>query len=180
MPYAWAKRVKSPKCSYQCNGQERGRQWKAHGHKGRAAWTPENERSYREKMSGSRNPSWKGGVTFFRKHGNYKPIKYVRCPAEFVAMARTDGYVMEHRVIMATWVGRSLDRTEVVHHEDHDPQNNGRQNLALWPTNRAHKLHEAGRLAIGAANRWHPKDSALPSSLDSSRSSSPASPSAAA
>src|SRR5690606_10549411 len=109
-------------------------------------------------LRGADNPSWKGGVTYFRKHGNYKPIKYVRCPEAYLPMARTDGYVMEHRLFMAQMAGYCLTRSEVVHHIDHDPQNNSLDNLELWPTNSSHKLAEHGRLAVGAACRWFPRD----------------------
>jgi hypothetical protein len=107
-------------------------------------------------MRGSRNPAWKGGVTYRRKHGLYGMIKYVRCPPEFLSMARADGYVMEHRLVMARMAGRPLSRTEVVHHEDHDPTRNAEANLELWPDNRTHKLWEHGRDVGGAAVRWCP------------------------
>jgi hypothetical protein len=94
---------------------------------------------------GPNNPAWKGGVTYFRKHGNYKPIKYVRCPVEFLAMARKDGYVMEHRLIMARMAGRPLLRQEVVHHRNHDPQDNREENLELFVSNQAHKIAESAR-----------------------------------
>jgi len=100
-------------------------------------------RAFREKMSGPSNPAWKGGVTYFRKHGNYAPIKYVRCPEEFLAMARKDGYVMEHRLLVAQAMGRCLKRSEVVHHKNHDPQDNRVENLQLFASNQAHKLYEA-------------------------------------
>jgi len=93
-------------------------------------------------MTGPRNPAWKGGVTVFRKHGNYAGVRYVRCPAEFAAMARKDGYVMEHRLAVARAVGRPLTRAETVHHVDHDPTNNAEGNLMLFATNRDHKLYE--------------------------------------
>jgi hypothetical protein len=93
-------------------------------------------------MLGANNPAWKGGVTYFRKHGNYLSIKYVRCPPEFLAMARKDGYVMEHRLLVARAIGRLLLRRETVHHWDHDPENNRRSNLALFASNRDHKLFE--------------------------------------
>jgi hypothetical protein len=58
-------------------------------------------------------------------------------------MARKDGYVMEHRLVVARAMGRCLLRSEVVHHENHDPQDNRLENLALFASNRDHKLYEA-------------------------------------
>jgi hypothetical protein len=58
-------------------------------------------------------------------------------------MARRDGYVMEHRLVVAKALGRCLTRTEAVHHEDHDPTNNAIENLSLFATNRDHKMFEA-------------------------------------
>lgn len=105
-------------------------------------------------MRGANNPAWKGGVTYRRRKGNYPiSVKYVRCPAELMTMARKDGYVMEHRLIIARLAGRPLTRTEVVHHVDHNPMNNNPPNLELWPDNRSHKLAEHGRHVEGAANR---------------------------
>ena len=92
---------------------------------------------------GKSNPAWKGGVTYFNKHGNYLPIKYIRCPKEYLSMARKDGYVMEHRLIMAQELRRPLLRTEVIHHINHNPQDNRLKNLQLFQTNKAHKLFEA-------------------------------------
>jgi hypothetical protein len=104
-------------------------------------------------MMGANNPAWKGGVTLRRRKGNYGSVRYVRCPRHLLEMSRRDGYVMEHRKVMADWVGRMLTRTEVVHHLDHKPLNNERTNLELWPDNRSHKMAEHGRIAEGAANR---------------------------
>jgi len=142
-PRAWVKRVKVPVCSRSCNGVLRGREWKKHAHKGRAGWTDASLKSYREKMSGPNNPAWKGGVTYFDSHGNYPGgLKYVRCPDDFLPMARKDGYVVEHRLVVAQAIGRPLKRSEVVHHVDHDPHNNDLGNLQLFASNRDHKLHE--------------------------------------
>lgn len=129
-------------CSCRCNGIERAKELVKHSHKGRAAWTEASLMSYRNKMSGPNNPAWKGGVTYFKTHGNYQGIKYVRCPAEYATMARKDGYVMEHRLIVAMQLNRPLKRTEVVHHKDHNPRNNSPDNLQLFPSNQAHKSAE--------------------------------------
>lgn len=93
-------------------------------------------------LAGALNPAWKGGVTYFKKHGNYKGVKYIRCPAEFISMARKDGYVMEHRIMVAQAIGRPLLRSEVVHHKDHDPAHNTLDNFQLFASNRDHKLYE--------------------------------------
>ncbi len=120
--------------------------------KGRAGWTATSSASFATSMSGELNPAWKGGVTLKRAKGNYKGVRYVRCPKEFTAMARKDGYVMEHRLVMAQWVGRPLRRIEVVNHIDHNPANNLRENLELYPTNGDHKRGEVGRFVDGVAN----------------------------
>jgi len=113
-------------------------------------------------VTGERNSAWKGGATYRKRRGNYVSVKYVRCPPNLLSMARADGYVMEHRLVMARWVGRPLTRTETVHHIDHKPLNNPRSNLELWPDNRSHKLAEHGKIASGAANRLFPMDLAQP------------------
>jgi hypothetical protein len=152
-----AKRVKAQMCSQQCNGKARGREWGKHGAKGRANWTEASRQAVREKMSGPNNPAWKGGVTYKRPKRNYVGPRYVRCPPEFLPMARADGYIMEHRLVMAQWVGRMLDRTEVVNHRNRDPRDNRRENLELYPTNGDHKRGEVGRFVNGVRNRYFPK-----------------------
>ena len=39
--------------------------------------------------------------------------------------------LLEHRVIMAIYIGRPLERGEIVHHIDHDASNNNIDNLIL-------------------------------------------------
>ena len=100
------------------------------------------------KLSGQNNPAWKGGVTWKRPKGNYKGVKYVRCPIGFLQMARKDGYIMEHRLVMAQYLGRLLTKMEVVHHIDHNPSNNLITNLMLFESNAKHKRAEAGMLRL--------------------------------
>jgi len=113
----------------------------------------EGPRGPNPKLQGQNNPAWRGGVTFFKTHGNYTGVRYVRAPEWAKPMARSDGYIMEHRLVMAAWMGRLLSRAEVVNHIDHNPSNNARSNLELWPTNGDHKRGEFGRCVPGVANR---------------------------
>jgi endogenous inhibitor of DNA gyrase (YacG/DUF329 family) len=160
IPLAWLKRVKNPTCSRQCNGVLRGQEWAKHAYKASAARTPE---SYaKAAMRGAKNPAWKGGVTLKRPKGNYKGVRYVRAPEWAKPMARKDGYIMEHRLVMAQMCGFLLTRTEVVNHIDHNPSNNHPGNLELWPTNADHKRGEVGRFVTGVANRSSPRVLAAP------------------
>lgn len=93
-------------------------------------------------------------MTYKRPKGNYIGPRYVRCPPELLAMARSDGYIMEHRLVMAKWVGRTLLCSEVVNHINRDPRDNRRENLELYPSNGDHKRGEVGRFVSGVHNRW--------------------------
>lgn len=138
-------RVQHPVCSRQCNGVLRGEEWKQHAHKGRQNWKTESEKALVERMTGETNPSWKGGITYKRPKGNHKGAKYIRCPEEYLDMARKDGYIMEHRLLVAQHIGRMLSRTEVVHHINHDPLDNRIENLMLFANNSDHKRFENGQ-----------------------------------
>jgi hypothetical protein len=57
-------------------------------------------------------------------------------------MARKDGYVMEHRIVVAKTINRPLTRMEVVHHINHDATNNHISNLMLFASNAEHKSYQ--------------------------------------
>ena len=145
-PDAWLRRVQIPTCGYQCNGVLRGADWKEHAHKGRANWTESSKTLIKERMTGVLNPAWKGGLTYRNRKGLYaaQPIKYVRCPTPMLTMARKDGYVMEHRLLVALKINRQLMRSEVVHHINHNATDNRIENLMLFSTNARHKAFEHG------------------------------------
>ena len=125
-------------------------------------WLNSRSRNFPAPKMGSSNPAWKGCVTIFKKKGNYKNVRYLRAPDWLKPMARKDGYLMEHRLVMAEWCGRLLTRVEVVHHIDHDPTANHHSNLELWPDNASHKLWEHGRFVEGVHCQWFLRDSAPP------------------
>ncbi len=78
--------------------------------------------------SGSKNHNWKGG-----RHVN--PDGYVEMWVSddhpFATMKKSDGYVLEHRWVMANHIGRPLRKDETIHHIDGDPGNNKVENLQL-------------------------------------------------
>ena len=141
------RRVQEPHCSKRCNGKARAVALRPFAGNGKGKKRPGAG------LTGAANPAWKGGVTVFRKHGNYSGVRYVRAPEWAKPMARTDGYIMEHRLQMAVMCGYLMTRTEVVNHEDHDPTNNAPDNLTLWPTNRDHKLYEWAKIEAGVCCR---------------------------
>jgi len=49
----------------------------------------------------------------------------------FYPMAKADGYVMEHRLVMAKHLGRYLQPWEAVHHKDGNRANNDLSNLEI-------------------------------------------------
>ena len=105
--------------------------------------TPEGHKKTGLKLTGKNNPAWMGGVTFRKRKGRYpSSVKYVRCPQEFSSMSRKDGYVMEHRLVMAKHIGRPLLRTEAVHHINHRVSDNEIENLKLFSSNAEHKRFE--------------------------------------
>lgn len=77
---------------------------------------------------GAQHGSWKGGRTL--TEGGY--IRVLVDPADPLrAMADSQGYVAEHRLVMARHLGRLLTERETVHHKDTNPGNNALSNLQL-------------------------------------------------
>ena len=157
-PRSWVKQNVAAYCSRSCRA-------KAQTHLRQHSGNGKGKKRPGTGLKGAANPAWKNGVTYRKRRGNYVSVRYVRCPPDLIFMARRDGYVMEHRLVMARWIGRPLSRTECVHHIDHKPLNNSRSNLELWPTNQSHKAAEHGNCVIGAANRLFLTDSEQPSNL---------------
>ena len=90
------------------------------------------------------HPSYRGGYTiemggyiyeFFPSHPN--------CNAW--------GYLPQHRLVAEGYLGRILDRKEVVHHKDGNRLNNSPENLEVMTQNEHQKLHARERAAIQKA-----------------------------
>ena len=79
---------------------------------------------------GALNPAWRGGRKI-RKDGYI----LVRAPANH---SKAGEYILEHRLIMETHIGRELEPYEVVHHIDMNPSNNDIGNLRLYSSQAEH------------------------------------------
>ena len=68
------------------------------------------------------------GATFTNSHG-YVEVYLGQYEAK--AYGRNDKYVILHRKVMQDFLGRELDKKEIVHHIDGNKQNNAIENLYL-------------------------------------------------
>lgn len=84
-----------------------------------------------ESVKGEKSGRWKGGT-----YVNNLGYRYVR--SEDHPHRNKDSYVLEHRIVMESIVGRYLTKNEVVHHRDRNRLNNSPDNLFLFPNNKAH------------------------------------------
>lgn len=82
----------------------------------------------RRKAEGARHGAWKGGKVGHRS--GYWQIK-VWADHPFYSMANREGYILEHRLLMAQALGRPLASNEHVHHKNGDRKDNRLENLQL-------------------------------------------------
>lgn len=89
---------------------------------------------------GDKCVAWKGGR---RIHHDYVELYMPDHP-----MSSKDGYIREHRFIMAQHLGRLLEPWEDVHHIDGNKLNNDISNLEVLTRSEHTKLHNAQKEII--------------------------------
>ncbi len=87
------------------------------------------------KYIGEKSGHWKGGRLYSRK-GYVEVIMREENP--YYRMANQDRYVSEHRLVMAQYLGRCIEKWEVVHHRNGIKNDNRIENLELIESKNAH------------------------------------------
>lgn len=81
----------------------------------------------------SRGHNWKGG--------RIKGPKYWHVKIDSHPFGKSNGYVLEHRLIMEKHLGRYLTPSEVVHHINLDTFDNRIENLIYFPNSGSHTAY---------------------------------------
>jgi len=128
--------------------------WAACEHCGRERWSVIRKGEIQNKLClncaprgnrliGSKCPFWKGGRSVTR-------IGYILVrlyPDDFFySMVSRNGYVLEHRLVMAKHLGRCLHPWEIVHHGNHIKGDNRIENLQLVSNDRHSQITILERL----------------------------------
>jgi len=84
---------------------------------------------------GKSHSAWKGGR--FKDSIGYIYI-WVDKDSPFAKMRSHQGYILEHRLVMARYLGSSLTKEEVVHHNNEIVDDNRIENLKLFKNQGEH------------------------------------------
>ena len=95
----------------------------------------------RRTVSGEKNPCWKGGIIKSHSAGYIRVWLPESDP--FHSMCDSNGYVYEHRLVMAQSLGRCLNDNEVVHHKNQDKTRNIDTDMKVCPSTGYHtRIHQ--------------------------------------
>ena len=93
--------------------------------------------------TGEKHWNWKGGRTI--AWNGYALVK-ISADHPFASMRGNNGYVRQHRLVMAVAIGRALSPEEVVHHINEDRLDNRLENLVLLSGQGSHNtIHNTGK-----------------------------------
>ena len=105
----------------------------------------------KELFSGDKNPNWRGGKSL--THSGYVRV-FIGYDSPYYSMVkpvaknRRGGYVLEHRLVMAKYLGRPLKSDEVLHHINGIKIDNRIENLRLYEGQNKHALTEREEITM--------------------------------
>lgn len=106
----------------------------------------ETRRKWSLDRRGKGNPNWKGGNK--RNTGDYIMIYKPNHPN-----ADCHGYILEHRLVMAEFLGRPLRPEEVVHHINGIRDDNRKENLMSFSSHKEHMIFHIEAYSRGAPDK---------------------------
>lgn len=92
------------------------------------------------------HPRWKGGRIIHSKG-------YVMVQAKWHPRADKGGYVFEHILVMEQYLGRYLTEDEIVHHINHNKQDNRIENLLLTTKTEHRHIYHAKEVRVDMSSR---------------------------
>ena len=81
--------------------------------------------------------------------GGYKKVY---APDHKYSNPDKQGFILEHRMVVENFIGRTLINPEVVHHIDFDKLNNDIDNLMIFPTSEAHSAFHVNIIRFKITN----------------------------
>ena len=107
---------------------------------------PSKNKSVRKLLSsqkmGSKNPKWAGGKKKTYSHiGSDRTNPYIKIKLRTHPLADSEGYVMEHRLVVEKYIGRYLTIDEVIHHINGSKSDNRIENLKLLTASEHNSFH---------------------------------------
>ena len=91
-------------------------------------------------LRGDKSPNWKGGRN--KTQQGYILIKVFESDF-FYPMTNANGYILEHRLVMAKQLGRNLQKWELVHQKNGVRDDNCLENLELTASIREHSINHS-------------------------------------
>ena len=114
-------RINNPRCSRSC--------------------TAKLNKTSKKFQKGEKHPLWKGGK---RRRGKYMQILFPSHPN-----ADSHGYIMEHRLVMESFLGRKIVKGEHIHHKNGNSLDNRIENLELF----SHSKHISHHASLRPRNK---------------------------
>ena len=90
---------------------------------------------------GPEHSQWKGGKS--KDRYGYTKLNINLIEPEYQCMCDSSGWVLEHRYLMAKTIGRPLTKQELVHHKNHNKEDNSSENLELTTRGDHMRSHES-------------------------------------